>query len=154
KAQRLSFGPAREAADAFANALEKVEPSSTSKEAWHVRALSSSAVASVREIQALQAPHIAEADDAVMTALEKGTAASWARAHQALDRLNGLVAPACRPGLTAARGALDRFMQVNAEIVTLSRRNTNVRSLALSLNQKRVLTAACEGSLQVLRDSL
>ena len=45
-------------------------------------------------------------------------------------------------------------MQLNAEIVALSRRNTNVRSLALSLNQKRLVTAACDESLRALDAAL
>lgn len=56
--------------------------------------------------------------------------------------------------LAAAAGALDRFMAVNAEITFLSRRNTNVSSLALSLNQKGRMTGACEESLRALRDAL
>jgi hypothetical protein len=36
----------------------------------------------------------------------------------------------------------------------LSRRNSNVRSLAMSLGEKRMLTAACEDSLRALRDAL
>jgi hypothetical protein len=45
-------------------------------------------------------------------------------------------------------------MALNAEIIALSRRNTNVRSLALSLDQKRTLTAACETSLRELQNAL
>ena len=45
-------------------------------------------------------------------------------------------------------------MKVNAEIVGLSRRNTNVKSLAMSLGQKRMLTAACEESLRALQEAL
>jgi hypothetical protein len=45
-------------------------------------------------------------------------------------------------------------MTVNAQIIALSRRNTNVRSLALSLNQKRPLTTACEETLHALQDAL
>ena len=62
KAQQLSFGPAREAADAFRDSLEAV--ARASKDAWRVHALVASAVANVREIQVLEAPHIAESDQA------------------------------------------------------------------------------------------
>jgi hypothetical protein len=45
-------------------------------------------------------------------------------------------------------------MGLNAEIITLSRRNTNVRSLALSLDQKRAIVVKCEDSLRTLRSAL
>jgi hypothetical protein len=45
-------------------------------------------------------------------------------------------------------------MAINAQLVALSRRNSNVRSLALSLGQKRTLAAMCEGSLRALNDRL
>ena len=40
------------------------------------------------------------------------------------------------------------------QITQLSRRNTNVRSLALSLTDKRNVAAACEKSLHELRNAL
>jgi hypothetical protein len=43
---------------------------------------------------------------------------------------------------------------VNAEIITLSRRNSNVRSLALSLGRKRTVTATCEARLQGFETAL
>ena len=63
-------------------------------------------------------------------------------------------AAAAAPLLTAAVAALDRFIAVNAEIVTLSRRNSSVRSLGLSLGRKRVLTAQCEDQLKALQAAL
>ena len=42
-----------------------------------------------------------------------------------------------RPQLAAASAALDRFMGLNVQIIGLSRQNTNVRSLALSLDLGR-----------------
>ena len=154
KAQRLSFGDARKAADAFRNALDTVTTTSPARDLWRVKALAATAVADVREIQALQAPHIAEADDAAMTALETQITTAANEARRALDDLNEVTPPASRSELAAARTEFDRFMQLNAQIVALSRRNTNVRSLALSLNQKRVVTATCEAGLQSLRDLL
>jgi hypothetical protein len=154
KAQRLSFGPAQEAADAFRDSLESVVPADAAKDAWRVKALVATAVATVREMQVLQAPHIAEADDAVMTRMEKRMATSEAAARAALETLASVVQPASRPRLAAATTALDKFVGLNAQIMALSRRNTNVRSLALALNQKGKATGACEHSLQSLRDAL
>jgi len=154
KAQRLAFGPAQEAADSFRDALQAIAPSAAAKDLWQVKALVATAVSTVREIQVLQAPHIADADEAVMTRMESHMATSATAARSALETLATLVQPASRPRLDAAASALDRFMGLNAEIVALSRRNTNVRSLALSLDQKRTLTAACERSLRELQNAL
>jgi hypothetical protein len=153
KAQRLSFGPAQEAADAFRNSLDALRAASQA-DTWRVRALVATAVAAVREIEALQAPHIAESDDAEMTRIEKRMAAAEGAARSALQMLPPLIAAESRTQLTAASTALDQFMARNAEIVALSRRNTNVRSLALSLGQKRMLTAMCEDGLRALQDAL
>ena len=150
KAQRLSFGPAREAADAFRDSLEAI--ARASKDAWRVHALVASAVANVREIQVLQAPHIAEPDEGEMSRVETQMAAAETAARRALDSLKGVVGP--RPDLGAAAAALDRFKAINAELVALSRRNSDVRSLALSLGHKRTLTAACDDSLRALQAAL
>ena len=154
KAARLSFGPAQEAADAFRDSLEAIAPLDPAKDTWRVKALVATGVASVREIQVLQAPHIAEADEVAMTRMEKRMATSETGARSALETLASLVRPASRPQLSAATAALDRFIGVNTQIVALSRRNSNVRSLAMSLGEKRMLTAACEDSLRALRDAL
>jgi hypothetical protein len=154
KAQRLSFGPAQEAADAFRDSLAAVTSSVPAGDRWRVEALVATAVATVREIQVLQAPHIADADEAVMTRMEKRMATSEMAARKALETLTNLVQPSSRPRLAAASAALDRFMDLNAQIIALSRRNTNVRSLALSLDQKRTLTVSCEDSLRSLHDAL
>ena len=154
KAQRLSFGPAQEAADTFRDALQSAAPSVAAKDNWQVQALVATAVETVREIQVLQAPHIADADEAVMTRMEKRMATSETTARKALQTLTTLVPPGSRPRLAAATAALDRFMDLNGQIIALSRRNTNVRALALSLDQKRTITVTCEDSLRALRDAL
>jgi rhodanese-related sulfurtransferase len=153
KAQRLSYGPAQEAADAFRDALTTLVPSSPA-EAWHVQALAATAIKTVREIQVLQAPHIADADVAVMTRMEKEMATSEMTARDALDKLRPLIGPPSAQKISAASAALDRFMGLNAEIIALSRRNTNVRSLALSLDQKREIVVKCEDTLRSLRTAL
>jgi len=101
----------------------------------------------------LQAPHIAESNDAAMTRMEGAMHDSAVSAKAALDRLKATLPRAGTP-LAAADAALARFLSVNADIVTLSRKNTNVRSLALSLGRKRVVTAECEDQLRALGEAL
>jgi len=154
KAQRIAFGPSQAAADTLSKALDAVNPAGQGPESWRVTALVATAVAEVREIQVMQAPHIAEADDAAMTRIEKRMSDSERAARAALETLSSLVAADRRPQIAAANVALNQFMTLNAEIVGLSRRNTNVRSLAMSLGQKRMLSAACEDSLRALQEAL
>jgi hypothetical protein len=154
KAQRLSFGPGQKEADAFRDALESVARESSTKDAWQVKALTATALLAVRQVQVLQAPHIAEADDAAMTQLEERMASSEGLARGALQTLAGLLPPASRPQLDGAAAALDRFHDVNTQLIVLSRRNSNVHSLALSLGEKRMLTAQCEESLHAIQDAL
>lgn len=153
EAQRLSFGAGQTEADAFRDELAVFDHASGA-EAWHVAALAATAVAAVREIQALQAPHIAEALDPEMTRMEERMAIAEKAARSSLRALAPLVGGAGRPRLAAASSAFDRFMKVNVEITALSRRNTNVRSLALALNEKGKITASCEDGLRQLRDAL
>ena len=154
KAQRLSFGPARDAANAFRQSLEAAARSIASKNTCCVEALVANATAALLEVQVIQARHIAESDEAAMSRMEAEMAASEAAARKAVDALKGLVPSAAGPQLAAAAAALDRFQAINAELVTLSRRNSNVRSLALSLGRKRTLAAACEESLYALQAAL
>jgi hypothetical protein len=59
-----------------------------------------------------------------------------------------------RASLGEAVAALDRFADTHADIITLSRLNTNVRSLALTLGRKRTLTLACDDALAALEKAL
>ena len=65
-----------------------------------------------------------------------------------------LVQPNARPALAAALSALDQFKGISTQIVALSRRNTNVRSLELSLRTAPALVTACDDALRALQDAL
>ena len=149
KAQRLSFGAGREAADAFRSALDAAVRSA--KDSPRARDLAAAARIAVLEILVLQAPHIAEPRDDAMTRFEEQMKTSAANARKALAGLQGLCAPADAANATAA---LDRFVAINDQIVALSRRNTNVRSLALALGRKRAVTAECADQLKALEEAL
>ena len=154
KAQRLSFGSSREAAQSFHAALEQAVGTSTAKVACCAEAVAARARMAVLEIQVLYAPHIAEAQDAAMTAMETQMTAAAGRARRSLDELRGMLPSTPGAQLDTASAALDRFLSIHKEIITLSRRNSDVRSLALSLGEKRKVTAECEAHLQALEEAL
>ena len=152
-AQRLSFDAGQSAADAFRDALQTLAAGHAA-DAWRVKATTAAALAAVREIQVMQAPHIADLDDASMTRIEARMAAAEKIARDALASLPALVDTRTRPAVETATASLNRFVEVNARIVALSRRNTNVRSIALSLDQKQQVIPPCRQSLQALREAL
>jgi hypothetical protein len=147
KAQRLSFGPGRQAVDAFRDAVNAAAASGAANDRCRLEERAAAAVAAVREVQTLWAPHIAERDDAAMTRLEKEMAALQAKAREALGSLPPV-------GATPAKAALDRLAGVSAEIVKLSRRNTNVVSTDLALRRMPALAAAADESLHLLGEAL
>jgi hypothetical protein len=154
KAQRLAFGPAQNAVIAFRQALETAAKSAAAKNAAAIDALAARAIAAALEIQVIEARHIAESDETAMSRMESSMAASGTAARKAIDSLRVLLPPASQASLAAAAAALDRLTAANAEIVALSRRNSNVRSLALSLGRKRTVTAECSDLLQQLQETL
>jgi len=154
KAQKLSYGPAQETADAFRAALEAVGGKAAPKSRCQVDSLVARATLAVREIQVLHAPHISESSDAAMDALEKQMSARLTGAYDALNELSSLIEPPVRGQLAVGKAALDRFKAIHDQIVVLSRRNSNVRSLELALGQARAVTAACDASISDLQTAL
>ena len=147
KARALSFGLGSQNADGFRRSVESIALSSPAKDRCRIDGLVYEAVLAVREIQVLHAPHIAEKDDAAMARMEKAMADLDAKARAALGSLRELV-PTADVALADALAKLDQFKAVSSQIVELSRRNTNVVSLDLSLRQKPALRAACEERLR------
>lgn len=154
KAHRLSHGDAAKADADFQHALEEIVTSTPEDGRGEVEALSLRAQLAVERIRVLEAPHILEPEDEPMTALEARMdgLAKDARLH--LDLLERRASGAPEETVAKAREALERFLRIHAEVVTLSRRNTNVRSLAISLGRKRTLTAAGDEALATLLDAL
>ena len=153
KAQRLSFGPAATAVNDFRTALDALVTSAPAGAAPRLELLAARAVADVLDIQAMHAPHIAEPEDEAMARMEQRMAASEQQARRALGQMEAIV-PASQPQLKAAGAALDRFSAIHREIITLSRRNSDVRSLALSLGRKRMIVAQCDDQLRALQAAL
>jgi hypothetical protein len=154
KARALSFGAGSQAADGFRDSLDSFTASLPVKDRCRVDTLVAQAVRDVREIQVLHAPHIAERDDAGMARMEQQMADLDIKARSALASLLELSPPSASPALADALAKLDQLKAVTAQVVALSRRNTNVLSLELSLRDKPALAAACDDQIRVLQEAL
>jgi hypothetical protein len=155
KAERLAFGPQRESWEAFRTALEAAVHDAPPAQASKADAAAARAEAAVLEVQLLEARHIAEADESAMAALETQMTEKQADARARVKDLAALLpAGARRASLTAATAALERFAAAQADIIRLSRQNTNIRSTALALGRKRSVAVGCEDLLSQLTDAL
>jgi hypothetical protein len=155
KALSLSFGPASDAIKRMESALTGlIDSSSSSAEASRIVRVSFEALTAAVKIQANEAPHIAEVSDAKMDEIEAAMNKDDLVVDNCLNTLAELVGAAGKPSLDAARAAYADFEKINSEVIRLSRENSNVRSLALSLGQKRRVTAQCEEILSALHDAV
>jgi methyl-accepting chemotaxis protein len=154
KAQRLSFGAERAAGDAFRGALDDAVRDVPASQTARADASVARADAAIFEIQALEARHNAERDEKAMSALEAEMDKAQAAARAGLHSLESMASPRARPSMAAAAEALGKFETSHAEVVRLSRRNTNVESTALALGRKRTQRAGCEELLNQVSEAL
>jgi hypothetical protein len=151
KAARLSFGAAR---DAMARLEEALTELMRSPGSGLVCGLASRALAAALKIHVLQAPHIASPHDQGMDGLEKEIMENDAMARRSLHALQPLVSADQKSTLHRAELAYNEFADVTETVIKLSRQNTNIKSLELSLNRKRNITSQCEEILVSLQDAV
>lgn len=110
-----------------------------------------SVLAEAAKILALQGPHIAEASEGRMDTLEAAMRAGADRARAALADAAGRARGPELEALDRARREMDAFLEVNSRILALSRINSDVKSLALSMQRKQNAAAACEAALAAIQ---
>jgi hypothetical protein len=155
KALRLSFVPASEALDRMQAALDKlVDTSGSSAEAAVVTKAAGRALTAALKIHALESRHIAQARDEEMDKIEAEMKMLDGEVDSGLNTLSTATDATEKAALEAARAAYADFHKVNTEIIDLSRRNSNVRSFAISLGQKRKATAECQDLLGALQEAV
>jgi hypothetical protein len=156
KAYGLAFGPA---ADALANmdgALSRIlEMGATSPDpqARKVLLLAANAQSGALRIQALLPPHISEESNKKMDELEGRMANEDRKVRSDLKELAALLRSG-RPDLEMAASSYAQFTELKTQILELSRQNTNVRSLIISLNEKRKAVEICQGTLEALKKAI
>ena len=155
KANSLAFGPAADTVAELDAALSRVVARhAAAPDAMQVLRLASGARIAVLRIQTLLAPHIAEESDAKMDRMEASMSKEATQARKDLDGLAALPGLKGDADLASAASSLARYGELEQRILALSRENTNVRSLALSLNQKRKAMIVCQDALNALRQAI
>lgn len=151
KASRLSHGPALEALAAFDQAAAALLAAETGNpEIESLRRYAERAALALWRAQALHSPHIDEAEPARMAGLDDRLAQLERDASDDLKAMALRTSPGGRPALQTATAAAARHAELTAEIAVLSRQNSNLVSLQLSLGHKRRLAAQCGDQLQAL----
>jgi hypothetical protein len=161
KAYALTYGPATEAANAMTDALTRLadaagESASTipPREALRVVPLASRAAVSALDVLVMLPPHIAEENDRRMSELEAQMTRQEEAVRGALDALAHVPGVRAAPAFAAATAGWSRFETLKTQILALSRENSNVRSLDMSLNRKRAVLLACENALGAIRQAI
>ena len=155
KASRLAFGPAAAALDEMDAALARIVMQNTlSPYNRRVVRLADDARIAALRIQTLLPPHIAEESTQGMERMEYLMAGEDRQVHESLDELAAMERLTDNPDLTIAKSSYARYSDTKTQILKLSRENTNVRSLAISLNQKRKITFLCLDALVNLRNAI
>ena len=150
KAFALAFGPADQASKEADFAMSRfLANHATSPQ--KVLLLVASAQAALLRLETRLAPHIAEQSDPKMDELEALMAKDDREVRGAFDGLAARPDLRTDPDLAIARASYTRFSEVRTQILSLSRENTNVRSLAISLDQKRKVMLTCQDALFTLQ---
>ena len=155
KALRLSFVPAAAAISHMEESLNQLMDwtASSSDEARIIR-LASKALTGALNIYTLQAPHIAETTDTGMDRIEANMKQLDEQVRDALNSLDNLVGESGKLLIGEAWKHYQHFQTINAEVIDLSRQNTNIRSFAVSMGQKRNIMAQCLDLLNGLQDAV
>jgi chemoreceptor-like protein with four helix bundle sensory module len=155
KAYSLAFGPAADAIQKMDAALDAVvSKSAAAPEARSVALLAFGAETAALRIQTLLAPHIAEESDPKMDELEARMTKEDQTIREHLDGLAKLPMFSGDTDLETATSSYADFTKIRTQILALSRENTNVRSLAISLNQKRKVMLLCQDALAALQQAI
>jgi hypothetical protein len=118
-----------------------------------VRSLAMAATA-VARIQSLLLVHIPEASDAEMTSLETRIRELGTTVDAALQGAGRSIPSTAAGAATDAAQAWAEYQRVSAEVIRLSRLNTNVISFDVSTHEKRTATKACLDTLVELRSAI
>ena len=151
KAAQLAARDGAAALDELLASLDAMARASPNVEA--VRSLAAAAVAAAR-IQSLLLVHVPEASDAEMDALEARMRKLAATVDASLHGVAPKLPRSASKAAADATRAWSEYQRIAAEVVRLSRLNTDVLSYDVSVHEKRTATRACLDALAALRSAI
>ena len=104
------------------------------------------------KIHGLYTPHIEAETGEQMDAIEKEIKANEKILTDSMKELDGSIKGGGPDALKNATADCAELAEVTKEIIDLSRENTNIKSLKLSLGKKRLVTAQCDEILSVFQE--
>jgi hypothetical protein len=153
KAYQLAFGDEAQAVKEIDGALFRLLSRPTTPRETTLLAVG--ALSGVFRIQAMLPPHIAEESDQKMDQMEAQMAAEDRSVRKDLDALAAIPALRADPDLATARKSYQRFGELKAQILKLSRENTNVRSTSMTLDRERQrIFNTCQDAIDSLRQAV
>jgi hypothetical protein len=155
KAQHLSTTQGADEMKKFEEYLNGLmQPRVQANRCDQVVTLANEALVAGLKILTRHKPHIEAASDTEMDTIERAIQADDAVAKKALAALTTTPDLSGNELLPQAVAAYDRFMGLTHEVLRLSRLNTNIKSAALSLGKKRLISAQCQDTLATLQQSV
>lgn len=155
KAANLSFGKGSLAMKRFEEALSDLNRNKAlRKKDNQIAELVYNAITAGLKIHYLHAPHIAAANDDEMDKIEAAIKQQDGVIKSSLSKLKQLLPEEKQASLREAETAYDQLGRVTAEVLELSRQNTNIKSFELSLGRKRKVTAQCDEILMNLHEAV
>jgi hypothetical protein len=155
KAYSLAFGPANVALNEMNAALSRlIALNAGSQKEKQLMLLAYGTEISGLRLQTLIPPHIAEESEQKMDELEALMAKEDKQIRRNLNELTALRNLNQKANLATAVSSYDRFNKIKTQILALSRENTNIKSLTISLNQKRKVMLLCQDTLNKLQQAI
>lgn len=157
KAYDLAFGPAmkliREMDDALARIVAEITDSASDNRLRVVQLVSEARIG-ILSTQVLLLPHIAEASDMKMDEFEVQLAEYDSKVREILATLKTVLPENGQTNLETAAARYAEFEQLKAQIIKLSRQNTDLKAVTIALKEKRQAMLVCQDALAALEQSI
>ena len=150
KAYAILYGPA----DQLFNEIRQMLADSANFDVNKMALPSLHAQIDLLDIKATLPQHIREQDDKKMTEMEKQILADEEDLKSNLDTLLSLAGNKNADTIKKTQSAFTELQGLRSAIIDLSRENTNVHSLDISLKQKYSISAACRAALDNLKEKV